>query len=329
MKTSYFHAAATLIALTAVLLWIPTASAKDSKTEQQIVVTINGTTITQGEIDADIQKKLAGAEGKMPPEQLEQIRKTMQEKAVDYYITKTVLTQECAKEKITVSPENVDKTLDEMRKSLPENMKFEDALKASGMSLESLKSDISFKLMIEKLIEANVKQTPAPTDSEVKEFYEQNKKSFEVPETVQASHILIKSSKDEDEKVRAEKRARAEELRTQLVKGADFAKIAAENSDCPSKAQGGNLGTFERGRMVKEFEDAAFSQKEMEVGPVVETSFGYHIIQVQAHTPAGQKTFEEVKEQIKTHLEQQNKNTAIRDYIETLKSKATIVYPKK
>ncbi len=329
MKTRYLYAAATLIALTAVTLWIPPASAKDSKTEKKIVVTINGTKIYQAEIDAEIQQKLAGAEGKMPPEQLEQIRKTMQEKAVDYYITKTLLNQECAKDKITASPEEVDKALDEMRKSLPENVTFEDALKASGITLEFLKSEITFKLMVNKLFEANVKETPPPTDAEVKEFYEKNKKSFEIPESVQASHILIKSSKDEDEKVRAEKRARAEELRKQLVKGADFAKIATENSDCPSKSQGGNLGSFERGRMVKEFDDAAFSQKVMEIGPVVETNFGFHIIQVQAHTPASEKSFEEVKAQIKTHLEQQSKNTAIRDYIEKLKSKATIVYPKK
>jgi peptidyl-prolyl cis-trans isomerase C len=329
MKTRYLYAAASLIALTAVTLWIQPASAKDSKTEENIVVTINGTTISQAEIDADIQKKLAGAEGKMPPEQLEQIKKTMQEKAVDYHVTKTLLNQECVKNKITASPEEVETALDEMRKSLPENVTFEDALKASGITLEFLKNDITFKLMVNKLFEANVKETPSPTDAELKEFYEQNKKSLEIPESVQARHVLIKSTKDEDEKARAEKRARAEKLQKQLAKDADFAKIAAENSDCPSKSQGGSLGSFERGRMVKEFEDAAFSQKVMEVGPVVETSFGFHIIQVQAHTPAGQKSFEEVKEQIKTHLEQQNKNAAVRDYIEKLKSKATIVYAKK
>jgi peptidyl-prolyl cis-trans isomerase C len=329
MKTRYLYAVASLIALTAVTLLIQPASAKDSNTEENIVVTINGTTISQAEIDADIQKKLAGAEGKMPPEQLEQIKKTMQEKAVDYHVTKTLLNQECAKNKITASPEEVETALDEMRKSLPENVTFEDALKASGITLEFLKNDIAFKLMVNKLFEANVKEIPSPTDAQIKEFYEQNSKSFEIPESVEARHVLIKCSKDEDQKVRAEKRARAEELHKQLVKGADFAKIAAENSDCPSKNQGGSLGSFERGRMVKEFEDAAFSQKVMEVGPVVETSFGFHIIQVQAHTPASKKNFEEVKEQIKTHLEQQNKNAAVRDYIEKLKSKATIVYAKK
>ena len=329
MKTKYLYAAASLIALTAVTLWILPASAKDSKTDPDIVVTINGTTISQAEIDADIQKKLAGSEGKMPPEQLEQIKTTMQEKAVDYHVTKTLLNQECAKNKISTSPEEVETALDEMRKSLPENVTFEEALKASGITLEFLKSDITFKLMVNKLFEANVKQPPPPTDAAIKDFYEQNKKSFEIPESAEARHVLIKCSKDADEKVRAEKRARAEELQKQLAKGDDFAKIAAENSDCPSKNQGGSLGSFERGRMVKEFEDAAFSQKVMEVGPVVETSFGFHIIQVQARTPASEKTFEEVTAQIKTHLEQQNKNTAVRDYIEMLKSKATIVYPKK
>jgi peptidyl-prolyl cis-trans isomerase C len=328
MKTSYLSAAVSLFALITVTLCISPANAKDVKPEE-IVVTINGTIITQAEIDADIEKKMAGAKGKMPPEQLVQIRTKMQEKAVDFFITKTVLTQACSENKITASPAEVDKALDEMRKSLPENMTFEDALKANGISLEALKKDISFKLMVDKLFETNIKAAPAPTDSEVKEFYEQNKKSFDVQESVEARHILIKSSKEEDEKVRAAKRARIEELRKQLINGADFAQTASANSDCPSKQKGGSLGTFERGRMVKEFDDAAFSQKVDEIGPVIETNFGYHIIQVQAHKPASQRSFDEVKDKIKMHLEQKNKNLAVRDYIEGLKNKATIVYPKK
>jgi peptidyl-prolyl cis-trans isomerase C len=328
MKTSYYHVAASLIVMIAVSLWVPFAEAQDSKSEQ-IIVTVDGTKITRAEIDADIQQKLAGAAGKMPPEQLAQVTARMQEKAVDNFIAKTLLTQQCDKKKITATPQEVDAALDEMRKSLPEGMTLEEALKSGGINLESIKKDITFGLRVNKLIEANVQVPQAPTDADVKAFYEQNKKSFAVKESVQARHILIKSSRDEDKKVLAEKKARAEELRTQLIKGADFASIAAENSDCPSKNKGGNLGSFERGRMAKEFEDAAFSQKVDEIGPVIETRFGYHIIQVQEHKPASQKTFDEVKGQIKKHLEQKNKNMAVREYIEGLKSKATIVYEKK
>ncbi len=127
---------------------------------------------------------------------------------------------------------------------------------------------------------------------------------------------------------KAEKKARAEKLREKLVNGADFAKTAAESSDCPSKNEGGELGSFGRGRMAQEFENAAFSQEVGEIGPVIETRFGYHIILVEKHTPASRKTFEQGKDQIKNHLEQKNKNMVVREYIDGLKSTATIVYEK-
>jgi len=328
MNTYYRPAAATLIFTLIVALWLPCAIAKETAPAKDVIVTVNGTEITQAEIDAEIEQKLSGAVGKMPPEQLAQIKTRMQEKALDNFISKQVLAMECDKNKITATPEEVDAALKEMSKELPEGMTFEDALKTTGLTVDSIKRDISFGLRVNKLIESNVKMPPSPTDADLQTFYEQNQKSFTVKETVQASHILIKTSKDEDKKVRDEKRARIETLRKQLLKGADFAKIAEENSDCPSKSKGGNLGTFGRGRMAKEFEDAAFSQKVGEIGPVIETSFGFHIVRVEAHNPESAKSFDEVKDQIKQHLEQKNKNIAVREYIEALKSKATIVYNK-
>lgn len=329
MNNYYRRAAATLVSMILASLWIPGAIAKEADSGEKVIVTVNGTEITQAQIDDDIEKKLAGAVGKMPPEQLKQIRERMQDKAVDNFITKTVLGMECDKNNITATPDEVNKALDEMKKTLPEGMTLEQALKTSGLTIESIKSDIDFGLRVNKLFETKVKMPPSPTDADIKTFYEENKKSFAVKESVQARHILIKSSRDEDKKVRDEKRDRIEKLRKQLLEGADFAKIAAENSECPSKDKGGDLGTFGRGRMVKEFDEAAFSQKPGEIGPVIETNFGFHIIQVQAQNPASEKPFDEVKEQIEKHLGQKNKSSAVRNYIEELKSKASIVYNKK
>lgn len=85
---------------------------------------------------------------------------------------------------------------------------------------------------------------------------------------VKASHILVKTESE------------ARKILEDLKKGADFAKLAKEKSQCPSKKRGGNLGWFGRGKMVPEFEKAAFSLKKGELSDIVKTQFGYHIIKV-------------------------------------------------
>ncbi len=85
---------------------------------------------------------------------------------------------------------------------------------------------------------------------------------------VKASHILVK------------KRSQAEKILEELKKGASFAKLAQKYSECPSKKQGGDLGWFGRGKMVPEFEKAAFSLKKGELSDIVKTQFGYHIIKM-------------------------------------------------
>jgi peptidyl-prolyl cis-trans isomerase C len=100
------------------------------------------------------------------------------------------------------------------------------------------------------------------------------------PSMVHARHILVACEPTDSPAVRASKRAQAEEIRREILGGADFAEAARRHSNCPSKEKGGDLGFFTRKRMVKSFEKAAFSQTIGEIGPVVETQYGYHIIQV-------------------------------------------------
>jgi parvulin-like peptidyl-prolyl isomerase len=84
--------------------------------------------------------------------------------------------------------------------------------------------------------------------------------------TIQCAHILVNTKKE------------AENVFNRIKQGEDFAKIAKRVSRCPSSKKGGNLGKFEKGKMVKEFEDAAFALQKGEISPIVKTQFGYHII---------------------------------------------------
>lgn len=98
---------------------------------------------------------------------------------------------------------------------------------------------------------------------------------------VRASHILLMykgSARSTATRSKAEAEQQINQLKAQLDGGADFAALAREHSDCPSRAKGGDLGTFGKGQMVPEFETAAFSMQVGEVSGVVETAFGYHLI---------------------------------------------------
>ncbi|NPB09248.1 MAG: peptidylprolyl isomerase, partial [Thermodesulfobacteria bacterium] len=115
---------------------------------------------------------------------------------------------------------------------------------------------------------------------------------------------------------------KAKKIREMALKGEDFAELAKKYSDDPgTKDKGGDLGFFTRGQMVKEFEEAAFSLKPGEISQPVRTAFGYHIIKVEKKRPARQKSFEEVKDQIKEELLRQRQEERLKAALKELEKK--------
>jgi len=170
---------------------------------------------------------------------------------------------------------------------------------------------------------ANLK--PA-TEQEARLFYDNNEDRFVQSERVRASHILLTVNKDETDAARAQKKAEAQRILGELKKGTDFAEAARKYSGCPSKEQGGDLGYFERGRMVPEFETAAFGLKTGQLSGVVETQFGYHIIKVTDHAKASTVPFDQAKQNIEQYLAQQKKQQALTAYFDSLRSVSKIQF---
>ncbi|MBI4905586.1 MAG: peptidylprolyl isomerase [Acidobacteria bacterium] len=143
--------------------------------------------------------------------------------------------------------------------------------------------------------EAKVGENMKLGDDDLRKLYSSNLESFRTPERVHARHILVKAKKD-DKDDEAKAKAKAEDVLKQLKAGGDFAELAKKNSDDTGSAvKGGDLDFFGRGQMVKPFEDSAFSLKLNEISGVVQSDFGYHIIQTLAKEEARLKPFEEVK----------------------------------
>ncbi len=140
------------------------------------------------------------------------------------------------------------------------------------------------------------------SQEESKAYYDENVDDFVIQEQVRARHILIKVPPDADNERVEEIREKAEQIRAQAKKGEDFASLAEKHSEGPTAEKGGDLGFFPRGRMVKEFEDAAFSLKQGEISPIVRTQFGFHIIKVEDHKQERLQSLDEVRKSIESTL---------------------------
>ncbi|HYA17182.1 MAG TPA: peptidyl-prolyl cis-trans isomerase [Bryobacteraceae bacterium] len=151
-------------------------------------------------------------------------------------------------------------------------------------------------------------QHPPITDADLQRQYNISQDQFRTPERVQVRHILVKSDASND----AAMKTKAEGILKQLQGGADFAKLAKDNSDDPgSKEQGGELGFIVKGQTVPEFEKAAFSLPVGQLSGLVKTTYGYHILQVEKHESAHLQTLDEAKVQVFSMVYQREVNDAM------------------
>jgi peptidyl-prolyl cis-trans isomerase C len=260
---------------------VPLASASQKPDDGSgTAVEVDGVKLSKVRLEQEINEKMKALKDQIPKESQERAKGEIRKVLIDEFIVQTLLKGEISRKKAAATDKEVDEVLDAMKAQLPKGMTMDDIYKKNNLDAKKMREDIGMNIALNKLVMAELGGKVKVTDQEISDFYNKNIDQFKKPEAVHARHILVAVEKGANDKVKAEKKAKADDLRKQLVNGADFAALAAKSSDCPSKQNGGDLGFFPRGQMVKSFDDAAFAQQTNAIGPVVETQFGYHIIQV-------------------------------------------------
>lgn len=229
-------------------------------------------------------------------------RQNLKNSIVQMMVQDKLISDDMKANKIEIADKDVNDAFLNSVKQFGGQEQFDKMLDDYNMDVEKFKETVRKDLMYQKHKEWFTKEHPV-TDEEIKEYFEDNKDQFAKRD---ASHILV-----EDEKT-------AKEIKEKLDNGEDFAKLAKEYSkDSANAENGGNLGTFSKGQMVKEFEDAVFKLKEGEISEPVKTQFGYHIIKLNKVA----ESVEDNKDAITSALE--DKKYA--DYIKELNEKANVV----
>jgi parvulin-like peptidyl-prolyl isomerase len=193
---------------------------------------------------------------------------------------------------------------------------FQEALDRFGFTEASFRDEVRKGLLVQK-VQDEVAGDAAPTEQEVQDFYDNNTDQFTMPERRCIRHILF--SPDDE--------ATADEVKSELDNGGDFAELAQEYSGDPgSKDKGGDVGCQAKGAFVPEFDDAAFGAKEGEIVGPVKTDFGYHVIQVTEIQPEEQQPLEEVAPQIEEQLSRQRQATEFDSWIQDQLDERNVKY---
>jgi peptidyl-prolyl cis-trans isomerase C len=307
----------------AFLVSTSSAFAADSVISEKKAAVVNGVTITMMTLNGEyrqVLKQRRMTEETVTADQVLAVKKEILKTLID----QELLYQECQKNNISIDEENINTSLIEVKESFESEEVYQNALKDANMEERDLSERLKRTLAINELVTRKVSRNVIVTEEETRTYYDTHPTSFQRNEKVRASHILVKVSKDAGEAQKVAAKEKLLEIYRRIEAGEDFAKLAGEHSDCPSSVRGGDLDYFERGKMIPEFEDVAFSMEPGSVSDIVQTDYGFHLIKLTDKVGAGIIAYETVKSELTSFLERQKTSVGVSELIETLRNDAKI-----
>ncbi|MDD4869872.1 MAG: peptidylprolyl isomerase [Kiritimatiellae bacterium] len=280
-------------------------------------ITINGEKLEKALIDQELTMLQQRYREHMSPDEMQNRETQIANDARENAIERILLAQEARKVFPTIAQTEIDREFSNLIKQYGNE---ETAANMPEDEVKKIKAGIADSVRLDKYFKQICKDVPAPTDEECLAYYEEHKSDFQSAEMVHASHILRQPSRDEDFGMF---HAEMMNIREQVTKDADFARIARQYSSCNDN--GGDLGWFPRGAMVESFDKVVFSLEPGQVSDVFRTEFGYHIAKVHEKRPAQPIGFEKVKKDIRKNIQDQRKNDEIGRAVDKIRESAQIV----
>jgi parvulin-like peptidyl-prolyl isomerase len=271
------------------------------------VAVVDGTPISKSTLDELLTrtKKTYAAQKRQFPKAGTPEYQSLQTQAVAFLVQRAEYAREADKLGVKVTDAQIQKKVDDVKKQYfgGNQKKFEAGLKAQSYTLAALRDDARAQLVSEGIYK-DITGNAKISDAEAQQYYDQNIDRYKVAESRVVRHILVKTKNE------------ADQIRSEIEGGADFATLAKEKSlDPGSKDQGGKL-TVSKGQTVAPFDKAAFSLDTNQLSGPVKTQYGYHLIQPLTDVKQGRVTpFTEVRAQIKSQLLQQKKGDAVSQWV--------------
>lgn len=292
---------------------------------ERIVAIVNGDIITLSELSGAFEpykKKIDESYKAADKEKvITETRLSMLNKMIDNIL----IDQEAKKSGIVINDDEVTTTMNDLLSN--RKMKMDDLLyelAKENSSIEAYKKELKDHLLRMKFLRREIKSRLAVSEEEIGDYYIKHQEAYEGKEAVSIRQILILFPKNSNENIKAKLREQMNAIHKRLQNGEPFDALAAQYSQEPASATGGDIGFIEKGSMLPVVDSVAFRLKKDEISEVIESPVGFHIIKVIDKRGAGIKPIVSVREEIKFKIEQEKMDKKYEEWIKDLRSKAII-----
>jgi parvulin-like peptidyl-prolyl isomerase len=291
----------------------------------RIVAIINDEIITLSELNSNLETYMKRVEESSEVTDREKVKKQLRKLILNSLIDQKLINQEAQKLGIAATDDDIDKAIKSIlsKKKITMEALAEDIADQGG-TIKDYREEIKQHLTKRNLIGREIRKKVTVTQEEIGNYYRKHRNDYEGKEAVRIRQILIIVPNDCDAETKEEKRSSAEKTLKRLRNGEPFAFLAAEVSQGPAAQTGGDLGYIEKGLILPEVDTVAFSLKKGEMSGIIETSVGFHIIQVLDKRGAGIKPPESVREEIVEKLGSKKVEEKFQEWLKEQRKKALI-----
>ena len=293
----------------------------------EVSVWVDQVGLTTGQIQQEAGRLFSAVPKGLPPEQMQAAQVRVLQQAVDNLVIRQLVKAEMERSGVLISQEEIEQGKKDIEKGLGPGGSLTMLLANANVPMEEVEMNLRLDLFKNKILQDRMEAAFAEvTDETAKAYYDAHLEEFTQPEGRLASHILVRVPKEADEAAKADLRAKAEGIRKALLEGANFEKLAGEVSECMSRSRGGALGVIPKGREDPAFEAAVYGQNIGEIGEVVESPVGFHVIKATGEQEKKVFPFDEVKARLEAAMKAKAQQKIVNDYIGELRDKATIKF---
>jgi peptidyl-prolyl cis-trans isomerase C len=290
----------------------------DSVMSDEVVATVNDEPVLGSDL-----KVLAYTTTAASPDSLKNA--AFNTRLLDQMIDRIVFSQEARAAGVTVADTLVENMLGQFIMQFGGEERVGTMLADMGLKREDIAKSFQRDMVIREYVEKKVEPSIEVAEADSRAYYDQNQASFAAVDSVHARHIILLFRPEDTPEIREERRRQMTDIQKRAKGGEDFTQLARQYSQDGAAQNGGDLGWFPREMMVKPFSDVAFSLKKGEISGVVETQFGFHVIQCIDKKAAHKVTYEEARPRVDTMLRQRALGTELQNRLKRDRDAAIIV----